>query len=115
MALSENLLSQGSGLFGTVTSAYSLGDTSHFGYASSAFQGLVLREADWMENSHTQGGSMLATSHPVTKLVPENHVTKLMLPPAAQPPTCRSSNGLMARLKAAGNDSCTCVWTLCCA
>jgi hypothetical protein len=34
MALSENLLPQGTGLFGTVTSASSLGDISHFGYAS---------------------------------------------------------------------------------
>ena len=65
MALSENLLSQSPGLFGTVTSASSLGDISHLGYASPTAQcyGLCFfSKRDGWENGHTPGGSMLTTS-----------------------------------------------------
>lgn len=67
MALSETLLSQASGLFGTVTSDDFLGDISRFGYVSSTAQcyGLYFffgRGGLDGKHSHlTLGGSMLTT------------------------------------------------------
>lgn len=69
LSLSQTLLSQGSGLFGSVTSASSLGDIKHFGCASPTAHCpvfwlvlLLQREVDWMGNIHTPGGSVLTSS-----------------------------------------------------
>lgn len=89
LSLSQTLLSQGSGLFGSVTSASSLGDIKHFGCASPTAH-CPLPSVLACASSPTRGGLDGKHSHTrwlrahqqqrVPTLTPGNHVTKLMLP-----------------------------------